>query len=94
MLSALAVDQCFKSVHWQLMDFAMREENKLVMSILSGASLHGLLLCLDVLSMFAGHVYLGELLAEIPKITTPKLLLKQDTSSSPRQISAPTNQTC
>lgn len=80
MPSALAVDQCFKSVHWQLMDFTMREEDKSVRSILSGASLHRLLLCLDVLSMSTGHVYIGELLAEIPKITTPKLLLEQDTS--------------
>lgn len=56
MLSALAVDQCFKSVHWQLMDFAMREEDKPVMSTLAEASSHRLLLCLDVLSMFTGHV--------------------------------------
>jgi len=57
----------------------MRVEDKSTVSSLSGASLHPLLICLDMLPMFTGHVYAGELLAEIPKFTTPKLLVEQDT---------------
>lgn len=75
----LVVDQCLNSVHGQLTDFAKRVEDKSVLSSLPGASLHPLLMCLDKLSTFTGHVYIGELLAEIPKLTTSKLLLEKNT---------------
>lgn len=79
-LSALVADQCLNSAHWQLTDLAMRvQEDVSVMSNLSGASLHPLLGCLDMLSMFTGHVYIGKLLAEVPKLTIPRQLLEQDT---------------
>lgn len=76
---ALVEDQYLISAHWQLTDFTMRVEDKSFMSFLSGASLHPLLMCLAMLSMFTGHVYIGELLAETPKLTMLKLLPEQDT---------------